>query len=191
MKLHLQIERRMLQSLAKIASKDASRYILQGFNVKSLNGFTVITACNGVHLVSIKLNATNEEFDFIIPSYIPPASKVGCFIEVDTDVKTVTYHQGECDVVYQLIDGKYPDFTKVVPPAATGTGSIVFNISKIEIILASALAYNPKASVFITPNDKNAAIIALADCPEWFGLLMPITHHQEIKVPTWIQSKQP
>jgi DNA polymerase III sliding clamp (beta) subunit (PCNA family) len=191
MKLHLQIERRVLQSLEKVVSKDPVRYVLQGFNIRSLNGFTVITACNGTHLVSIQLATTSEEFDFILPSYIPPTSKLGCLMEVDTDAKTVTYHQSKCDVVYKLIDGKYPEYTKVVPQVVTGTGSIVFNISKIELILSAALVYNTKASVFITPNDKNAAIIALGECPEWFGLLMPIMNVTEIKIPTWIQSKQP
>lgn len=189
MKLHLQIERRVLQSLAKIASKDQTRYILQGFNVRSLNGFTVITACNGVHLVSVQLNPTSEEFNFNLPSYIPPPSKSGCLIEVDTESQTAIYHQSSCDVAFKLIDGKYPEFTNVVPKVISGQGKIVFNLTKIDLMLSSALAYKPKASVFVTPNGTDAAIIALADCPEWFGLLMPINHQPDIDIPSWIKPK--
>jgi len=190
MKIDLTIPRRVLQSLAKIASKDAIRYILNGFNVRSLNGFKVMTATNGVHLVSIQLDFHNgEDFDIILPAFLPPPSRVDYVVEVDTETKTATYLHPGYTTVHKLIDGNYPNFLHCVPSETSGQGKIVFNLSKIELIIASAKLYSPKGSIFITPNQTNAAVVAITDSPEWFGMLMPINHQSSIDIPAWIKPK--
>jgi len=186
MKIELTIPRRAFVSLAHIVSKDRTRYMLNGFNVRSLSGYVVITACNGVHLVSIQLSPTSESFDVTLPFFIPKGVLGNCMVDIDTEANEATYREADCKIVRNLLDGIYPNFLKAVPALVKHTGEIAFNIGKLNTILDSALAYSPKGNVFIAPNEKDAATVAITDSPEWFGLLMPIHHVQKVETPKWL-----
>lgn len=186
MKIITEIGWNVFASLKKVASKDEARYTLYGFNLRSLNGFIVATATDGIGLVSIRLGLwTGDDFNVVLPPFVPSRSKVLTCVEIDTDVKQVLYKQSSHNEIYKLIDGQFPNFTHVTDIALTGNGKLTFNISKISTLIDAAKIYAPNENLFISPNDTNASLAAISRCPEWFGMLMPVS--TEVSIPTWLK----
>ena len=186
MKIQEIIETKILRSVKHAISHDEARYVLTGINVRNLNGFMTFTATNGRYLISIQGPSVGDnDFNVIIPVVVPAGAKV--MMEIDTDSKTISYFSPR-KVTYELIDGTYPDFLSVIPKQEAALDAALINVSHLETFIKAAKAYKSDAGLFLSPQKRDANIIALHDCPEWFGLIMPMTGMTKIEIPAWLKT---
>ena len=186
MKIELTIPRRAMLSAQKAISKDETRYVLTGFNLRSLNGFAVLAATDGKQLISIQICPTQQEFNVILPNFIPQSGSIDPWAEIDTETGRVKWITADRETSFRLIDGKYPDYPTVFMDVVSQQGLVCLNTRLFRSIMSSAEAYAPKEALFVTPNQQNAAVFAISNCPEWYGLLMPV-RDVGFTPPTWLK----
>lgn len=195
MNIEISIEPRIIAALKHIASKDETRYVLQGINIRKLDGRLTFTATNGSSLASIQGTQIEsvsipDDLDIIIPTRIPHKLNQ---INIDTDSHKITYLEPGQDITLKLIEGKYPNFLSVIPEQTTEAKHAPFGVHHLEEIMACAKAYakrtklNDDAGLYCLPQGKGPSIFALGGYPEWFAMLMPRTG--EPTIPNWLKKK--
>ena len=89
MNIEISIEPRIIAALKHIVSKDETRYILQGINLRSLDGKATFTATNGRALASIQAEISiPDDLNIILPARIPNRLNS---IQINTDSNKITY----------------------------------------------------------------------------------------------------
>jgi len=195
MNIVITIEPRIIAALKHIVSKDETRYILQGINIRKLDGRLTFTATNGRSLASIQGSLIEsasipDDLNIIIPTRIPHKLNQ---ISIDTETHKITYVEPGQESTLKLIEGNYPNFLSVVPEAAKEPKHSTFGVHRLEEIMACAKAYAKKsklhddAGLYCLPQGKGPSIFALEGCPEWFAMLMP--RNTEPTIPNWLKKK--
>lgn len=195
MNIEITIEPRIIAALKHIVSKDETRYILQGINLRKFDGRLTFTATNGRALASIQesligSSSIPDDLNVIIPTRIPHKLNQ---ITIDTDLHKITYVEPGQEITLKLIEGKYPNFLEVVPEKTTEAKHATFGVHHLEEIMACAKAYAKKtklsddAGLYCLPQGAGPSIFALGGHPEWFAMLMPRTG--EPTIPNWLKKK--
>lgn len=191
MNIEITIEPRIIAALKHVVSKDDTRYILQGINLRSLDGKATFTATNGRALASIQAEILiPDDLNIILPARIPNRLNS---IQIDTESGKVTYVEPGQEITLKLIDGKYPNFLSVIPEQTTEAKHATFGVHHLEEIMACAKAYAKKtklsddAGLYCLPQGAGPSIFALGGHPEWFAMLMPRT--VEPTIPNWLKKK--
>ena len=191
MNIEISIEPRIIAALKHVVSKDDTRYILQGINLRSLDGKATFTATNGRALASIQAEISiPDDLNIILPARIPNSLNS---IQINTDSGKVTYVEPGAEITIPLIDGKYPNFLSVIPEQTAEAKHATFGVHHLEEIMACAKAYAKKtklsddAGLYCLPQGAGPSIFALSGYPEWFAMLMP--RKAEPTIPNWLKKK--
>lgn len=191
MNIEITIEPRIIAALKHIVSKDETRYVLQGINLRCLDGKATFTATNGRSLASIQSDVQiTEDLDVVLPTRVPHKLNQ---ITIDTDSNKITYVEPGQELTLKLIDGKYPNFLSVIPEVAKEPRHSTFGVHQLEEIMACAKAYAKKtklsddAGLYCLPQGAGPSIFALGGYPEWFAMLMP--RKTEPTIPNWLKKK--
>ena len=191
MNIEISIEPRIIAALKHIVSKDETRYVLQGINLRSLDGKATFTATNGRALASIQAEISiPDDLNIILPARIPNRLNS---IQINTDSGKVTYVELGAEITISLIDGKYPNFLSVIPEQTDEAKHATFGVHHLEEIMACAKAYAKKtklsddAGLYCLPQGAGPSIFALGGYPEWFAMLMP--RKTEPTIPNWLKKK--
>lgn len=191
MNINISIEPRIIAALKHIVSKDETRYILQGINLRCLDGKATFTATNGRSLASIQSDVQiTEDLDVVLPTRVPHKLNQ---ITIDTDSNKITYVEPGQEITLKLIEGRYPNFLSIIPESTSEPRHASFGVHHLEEIMACAKAYTKKsklhddAGLYCLPQGKGPSIFALEGHPEWFAMLMPRTG--EPTIPNWLKKK--
>lgn len=195
MNIEISIEPRIIAALKHIVSKDETRYILQGINLRNFGGRLTFTATNGRALASIQgtmiePSSIPDDLNVIIPTRVPHELNQ---ITIDTDSHKITYVEPGQEITLKLIEGKYPDFPSCVPEQTTEAKHATFGVHHLEEIMACAKAYakknklNNDFGLYCLPQGNEPSIFAIEGHPEWFAMLMP--RKTEPTIPNWLKKK--
>lgn len=192
MKLDIKIEPRIIASLKHIVSKDETRYVLTGINLRCLDGKATFTATNGRSLASIQAQDITipDDLNIILPAHV---AKGEGLVQIDTDERKITYYESGRETTLRLIDAVYPNFLAVIPSKEEIGKPVTFGIHYLEAIIAAAKDYAKKSKLnddnglYCLPQDTGPSIFALEGCPEWFAMLMP--RKTEPTIPNWLKKK--
>jgi DNA polymerase-3 subunit beta len=124
--------RSLLAATAFAASDDAKRLVLGGALLR-LNGELNVAACDGRRLALITAEApARNKLDRILPS--PAVKELLRLLGADTDkpvrcsvalgVNNAQFDFGDVTVLTKLIEGQYPDYTKIMPPAGSPVATL-------------------------------------------------------------------
>jgi DNA polymerase-3 subunit beta len=122
----------LLDATAFAASDDAKRLVLGGALLR-LNGELNVAACDGRRLALITAEApARNKLDRILPS--PAVKELLRLLGADTDkpvrcsvalgVNNAQFDFGDVTVLTKLIEGQYPDYTKIMPPAGAPVATL-------------------------------------------------------------------
>lgn len=117
MKVTLNVRHLLAANL--FASKEETRYYLNGVFVKREKGVLVIVATDGHRLAKFEAKSKGADFATIIPASLLKKIKVGkkshADIELVKDGNLLTFHYEGASFTEKEIDGTFPDYTRVLP----------------------------------------------------------------------------
>jgi DNA polymerase-3 subunit beta len=109
------------------------RYYLNGLAVDYKNGAMVATNGHRLHIVDAVLNCTDADYDVrVIPRQLLDVVKTPTSIKLSQSHAILTFDGGY--VAAHLIDGKFPDWLRVVPDAMMRPSSIILTPQHLAAI---------------------------------------------------------
>jgi DNA polymerase-3 subunit beta len=152
-----------LQQVVVAASNDEARPVLTGVYWHTFEGSLYLVATDSYRLAEKLLMKTAQDISLLIP-----ASALNDLLRIigdfDGDVmivhddQQVLFRVGDVELVTRLIEGKYPDYRKLIPStfaaAATLKKSDLMNVTKVSSLFARESA----GSVTINLDDKDQSL---------------------------------
>jgi len=164
--------KKALQQVAFAASNDESRPVLTGVYLHTVEGRLYMAATDSYRLAEKdlgKLNIGDQDFHLLIPvSAMQDLQRIvsdfSDDVEVTHDDQQILFRVGDVDLVARLIEGKYPDYRKLIPANFHTTAQLkrsdFVNVTKVSSLFARESA----GSVTINVDDtaKELSIHAIA-----------------------------
>lgn len=155
-----------LQQVIMAASSDESRPVLTGVLLQTSEGRLYAAATDSYRLAEKDLGANSEDVHLLIPATaIQDLLRIlGDYdeaVQVTHDDQQVLFQAGEVDLVARLIDGKYPDYRRLIPAefavrARVGRADFV-NVTKVSSLFARESAGSVTINVSESAGSSGAA----------------------------------
>lgn len=158
-----------LQQVLVAASSDEARPVLTGLYIHTEGGKLYIAATDSYRLAEKEIMTTKEEIDLLVPAnamqeLLRLLGDQDVDIEVTHDDQQVLFKVGEVELVTRLIEGKYPDYRKLVPSEFATTATLkradFVNITKVSSLFARESAGS--VTIHLDPETKQVSIRSIA-----------------------------
>jgi len=136
--------KKALQQIVFAASNDETRPVLTGVLLQTTEGKLMMAATDSYRLAEKDLGANKQDIQLLIP-----ASAMADLLRVLTDdselsishnEQQVLFNTGEVELVARLVEGKYPDYRKLIPGKFTSEATLkradFTNITKVSSLFA-------------------------------------------------------
>lgn len=153
-----------LQQTVFAASNDETRPILTGVLLQSDGGKLYMAATDSYRLAEKQLTSTNEDIKILVPAsamqdLLRILGDSEDKVQVTHDEQQVLFKVGDVELVTRLVDGKYPDYKKLIPEKfateARLKRSDLVNVTKVSSLFARESA----GSVTIELDEKTGLSI--------------------------------
>ena len=197
--MQFSILRKQLKGLGRIAATKDIRYYLNGIHVVQNNRGTYIEATNGHMLGRLLVDETPiaNPGSVILPlesvKSLAATGKKGneslCFTVDGVKVSVITA-TGET-MIFQAIEGKFPDCDRVVPTVISDSGLEPSTYDPVYIQAFYDCANDLRGhkstgiSVQIKQRGNDSGIVNIDSEPLFVGIIMPMREHNTVNVPTW------
>lgn len=150
--------KRALQQVVFAASNDETRPVLTGVFLQTLEGKLYMAATDSYRLTEKQLGANKQAVQLLIPaSAMQELLRIigddDEEIQVTHDDQQVLFKTGDIELVTRLVDGKYPNYRKLIPEKfatkATLKRTDLANVTKVSSLFARESA----GSVTITVDE--------------------------------------
>jgi DNA polymerase-3 subunit beta len=137
--------KKSLQQVVVAASSDEARPVLTGVLLHSDNGKLFMAATDSYRLAEKQLDSAPDAVEMLVPvSAMQDLLRlVGDFegnVTVTSDDQQVLFQVGDVELVARLIEGKYPDYRKLIPQTFATTATLkradLLNITKVSSLFA-------------------------------------------------------
>ncbi len=137
--------KKALQQVAFAASNDESRPILTGVYLHTVEGRLYMAATDSYRLAEKDLGPNGKDVQLLIPvsamqDLLRIVSDFTEDVEVTHDDQQILFRVGDVDLVARLIEGKYPDYRKLIPAAFNTTAQLkrsdFINVTKVSSLFA-------------------------------------------------------
>lgn len=119
-----EIFKKGLQQVVFAASSDESRPVLTGVLIHSTDGKLYLAATDSYRLAEKEIGTTKEEVNLLVPAtamhdLLRILGDADEEVQVTHDDQQVLFKVGDVELVARLLEGKYPDYRKLIPAAFT------------------------------------------------------------------------
>lgn len=137
--------KRALQQVVFAASSDESRPVLTGALLHTVDGKLYMAATDSYRLAEKELGANKQDVSLLIPaSAMQDLLRILGDAEEDVSVthdeQQVLFRVGDVELVARLLEGKYPDYRKLIPQtfavSATLKRADFLNVTKVSSLFA-------------------------------------------------------
>jgi len=137
--------KRSLQQVVGAASADEARPVLTGVYLHTSDGKLYMAATDSYRLAEKELLGSKEEINLLVPAsamqdLLRIVGDVEDDVRVTSDDQQVLFQVGDIELVARLIEGKYPDYRKLIPEAFSTTAVLkrgdLLNAAKISSLFA-------------------------------------------------------
>lgn len=135
-----------LQQVVIAASGDEARPVLTGVYVHTTSGKLYMAATDSYRLAEKELMAHKEEVSLLVPvSAMQDLLRIvsdteASEVTVTHDDQQVLFKVGDVELVARLIEGKYPDYRKLIPTSFATTATLkradLLNVTKVSSLFA-------------------------------------------------------
>ncbi|HWT55621.1 MAG TPA: DNA polymerase III subunit beta [Candidatus Microsaccharimonas sp.] len=134
-----------LQQVVFAASNDESRPVLTGVLIHSFEGKLYLAATDSYRLAEKEIGATKDEVSLLVPaSAMNDLLRVLADdvekVELTYDEQQVLFSVGDVELVARLLEGKYPDYRKLIPTTFAVTVRLkradLLNVTKVSSLFA-------------------------------------------------------
>jgi len=190
------LPKKEVYGLAKyIAPEDDIRYYLNGVLVEfDAEGIGYLVATNGHMLAVFRIEAGVENppfpksLSFIMPREMALLFDASMFraadISYDDEAKTIRAKLLDYTIEFKAIEGKYPDWRKVISKVASGVPAQYQPRYLNKFSKLSGLIGDP-GIILIGYNGDKGGLIAFPDHPDFIGYIMPWAYPFVRVAPTW------
>lgn len=168
-KINAKILKEGLQQVAVACSNDEARPVLTGVYFHTSGGKLLIVATDSYRLAEKTLTKIDDEIDLLVPgSAMQDLLRILADFEGDVQVtnddQQVLFKVGDIELVTRLIEGKYPDYKKLIPKQFATSANLkkadFLNIAKVSSLFARESAGSIKIEV--SEGDSQVSIRSVA-----------------------------
>lgn len=161
--------KKSLQQVVIAASNDESRPVLTGVLIHSTEGNLYMAATDSYRLAEKNLGKNNSDVSLLVPvSAMQDLLRIlGDFegeVEVISDDQQVLFKVGDVELVARLIDGKYPDYRKLIPKDFAVVANLkradLLNVTKVSSLFARESAGS--ITINIDEDAQNLSVKSIA-----------------------------
>lgn len=161
--------KKALQQVVFAASADETRPVLTGVLLKTIDGNLYMAATDSYRLAEKKLGQNKEEIQLLIPaSAMQDLLRVlgddEGQIKITHDDQQVLFQVGDIELVTRLLDGKYPDYKKLIPKTFASEATLkradLINVTKVSSLFARESAGS--VTIELSKSDKKLSIRSVA-----------------------------
>ena len=196
--MQFSILRKQLKGMSRFAATKDIRYYLNGLHVVQDNRGTYIEATNGHMLGRLLISETpvSNPCSVILPlesiKTLAATGKKGneslCFA-VD-GVKITVINPDSSSMVFQAVEGKFPDCDRVVPTLTSDSSfePSTYNPEYIQAFYDCAKDLGSTCNgitVQIKQRGNDSGIVNIDSDSLFIGIIMPMREHNIVNVPTW------
>jgi hypothetical protein len=197
--MQFSILRKQLKGMSRLAATKDMRIYLNGLHVVQNNRGTYIEATNGHMLGRLLVDETPiaNPCSVILPlesvKSLAATGKKGneslCFT-VD-GVKITVINPDSTSMVFQRVEGTFPDCDRVVPTVTSDSGIEPSTYDPVYIQAFYDCANDLRGykangiSVQIKQRGNDSGIVNIDSEPLFVGIIMPMREHNTVNVPTW------
>ena len=137
--------KKSLQQVVIAASTDEARPVLTGVYLHTNEGKLYMAATDSYRLAEKELSKAKDEVDLLVPvtamqDLLRIVTDFEDDVEVTSDEQQVLFRVGDVELVARLIEGKYPDYRKLIPGKFETTATLkradLLNATKISSLFA-------------------------------------------------------
>jgi DNA polymerase-3 subunit beta len=137
--------KKALQQVVFAASSDESRPVLTGVLVHSVDGKLHLAATDSYRLAEKQIGATKATVSLLVPAtamqdLLRILADDNDEVEVNHDEQQVLFKVGDVELVARLLEGKYPDYGKLIPQSfavkAVLKRADFINVTKVSSLFA-------------------------------------------------------
>lgn len=152
-----------LQQVLIAASNDESRPVLTGVLLHTIDNQLYIATTDSYRLAEKRLMATAEDISLLIPAtalhdVLRIITDYSGDVQITYDDQQVQFLAGDVELVARLIEGKYPDYRKLIPT----TFETVATISRSElngiVKVTSLFARESAGSIVLSVDEASESI---------------------------------
>lgn len=161
--------KKALQQIVFAASNDESRPVLTGVFLHTVEGGLYMAATDSYRLAERKLGPNDQDFQLLIPGsamqdLLRIVSDYTDEVTVTHDEQQVLFQAGDVALVARLIEGKYPDYRKLIPQEFETTALLkradFINVTKVSALFARESAGS--VTLNVDAETKQLSIHAIA-----------------------------
>ncbi len=158
-----------LQQVVMAASSDEARPVLTGVYIHTNEGQLYVVATDSYRLAEKKLHKMKETVNLLVPaSAMQDLLRIAADDETEViithDDQQVLFKVGDVEIITRLIEGKYPDYRKLIPKDFANTAVLkrpdLVNITKVSSLFARESAGS--VTVNFDPEAKQVSIHSIA-----------------------------
>lgn len=163
------------------------RYYLNGVLVEANSAETRLVGCDGNLVAVLRVKQKNESHF----SVIVPRATVELALKMKIEAMTLECSDGEwslCGLRFQPVDGKFPDYRRIIPAASTGA-SAHYHPDLIARMAKIGKELKTRSIPIIRHNGKDAALFHFYGQDDFVGVIAPYNPFTEkspdLGFPTW------
>jgi DNA polymerase-3 subunit beta len=158
--------KKALQQVVFAASGDETRPVLTGLLLQTSDGVLAMAATDSYRLAEKQLGKNKQDIELLIPAsamhdLLRVLGDGDEEIRVTHDEQQVLFQVGDIELVTRLVDGKYPDYRKLIPKTFSAEATLkradLINVTKVSSLFAreSAGSVTIELSEDATQSDKS------------------------------------
>ncbi len=137
--------KKALQQVVFAASGDETRPVLTGVLLQTINGNLVMAATDSYRLAEKQLGKNKEDVRLLVPAsamqdLLRVLTDNDDPIKITHDDQQVLFQVGDIELVTRLLDGKYPDYHKLIPKSFSAKATLkradLINVTKVSSLFA-------------------------------------------------------
>ncbi|HTB48521.1 MAG TPA: DNA polymerase III subunit beta [Verrucomicrobiae bacterium] len=155
--------KRGLQQVVFAASSDETRPVLTGVLLQTLGGKLYMAATDSYRLAEKQLGANKQDVQLLIPAsamqdLLRVLGDADEKIQITHDDQQVLFQVADVELVTRLVEGKYPDYRKLIPEKFTTESKLkradLINIAKVSSLFARESA----GSITLEADEKSGKL---------------------------------
>jgi DNA polymerase-3 subunit beta len=140
-----EVFKKALQQVVFAASSEETRPVLTAVLLQSRDGNLYMAATDSYRLAEKNLGKIKEEVSLLIPAsamqdLLRVVGDATDEVHITHDDQQVLFQIGDIELVTRLVDGKYPDYSKLIPENFTTTATLkrsdLVNVTKVSSLFA-------------------------------------------------------
>lgn len=161
--------KKSLQQIVIAASTDEARPVLTGVYLHTSEGTLYMAATDSYRLAEKELSKIADEVNLLVPvsamqDLLRIVNDNEDSVEITSDDQQVLFRVGDVELVARLIEGKYPDYRKLVPPKFETTATLkradLLNAAKVSSLFARESAGSITLNVDETTQELSIRSVA-------------------------------